>query len=575
MIDRAGVATRGPKLAPRAKKQRPAKKAARPRASAPKTAREERASFEPAARTEVKLKDVLAVASKPSSQRIEGWRTKHFDMAKFLISRELEADPKRPLHLLLDMKADLGPALTKIPRLPEAVSRVLARYSAGGMKSDVREVKKLPTDVQDYVVIGAGMAGAAAGAIFEDANAAGANLKGLVLEGTSRLGGRARDVDVNGMKAGLGASWLHGKYNQLRHLADGLGLHRERTYLGRTLFVDGRRATDKEENELFEYEEQAEKRMHDAALHGWDRLGPASRFFPEGRWRRVAMAEMGTGDQGMVVSSVDPIDGSSFASGDDDFIKEGMEEFVARFARAAKLPVAFNAQVKSARSGDDGVWTVKLNDGRSVRTRQLIYTGSTGALSNIDFGKDLPLAKTQVTKDALPLGNFTKFLFTTTEPLTRPDTFKNSWAIDATTDAHTGKLTEEVQFVVKYGGDPRANIMFTDAGTAKALLAMSESERRAAIEKRFAKIAGQPVHVEQIAATPFAQEKNFKGCYSNLLPGMEGAHTVWAAPVHGLNFAGEAAGTAQNNASLLAAFTSGIDSAYDVIKALRVKPSRG
>ncbi len=43
---------------------------------------------------------------------------------------------------------------------------------------------------------------------------------------------------------------------------------------------------------------------------------------------------------------------------------------------------------------------------------------------------------------------------------------------------------------------------------------------------------------------------------------MEGAHTVWAAPVNGLHFAGEAAGTAQNNGSLLAAFTSGIDSAY-------------
>jgi hypothetical protein len=79
------------------------------------------------------------------------------------------------------------------------------------------------------------------------------------------------------------------------------------------------------------------------------------------------------------------------------------------------------------------------------------------------------------------------------------------------------------------------------------------------------------VHVDALFITPFATEKNFQGCYSNLLPGKEGAHTVWAAPVHGLNFAGEAAGTAQNNASLLAAFTSGIDSAYDVIKATKLR----
>jgi monoamine oxidase len=580
MIDRAGVVTRGPKSTPRLKTKRPAKKPARPRASPPKTpARSERAVFEPATparavRTDVKLKDVLAVAALPSSQRIEGWRTKHFDVAKASVSRELEADPKRPLHKLLDMRADIGPVLDKIPSLPDSIARVVARYVKGGMKSDIREVKKLPTDVQDYVIVGAGLAGTSAGAVFEDANAAGANLKGVVLEGTDRLGGRARDVDIHGMKAGLGASWLHGKYNQLRHLADGLGLHRERTFLDRTVFIDGRRATDKEQDELWDYEEAAEDRMRKASLGGWDRLGPASKFFPDGKWQHVAMAEMGAGDQGMTTSKVDPIDGAMFSSNQDDFIQEGMEEFVARFARAAQLPVAFNAQVKSARRGDDGIWNVKLTDGRSLRTRQLIYTGSTSALTNIDFGKDLPVAKTQVPKEALPVGNFTKFLFTTKEPLQTPNIFRNSWAVDATTDKETGKLTEEVQFVLKYGGDPRANIMFTDAGTAKALLAMNESERRAAIEKRFSRLAAQPMHVDQIAATPFAQEKNFRGCYTNLLPGMEGSHTVWAAPVHGLNFAGEAAGTAQNNGSLLAAFTSGVDSAYDVINAVKNKPSR-
>jgi monoamine oxidase len=359
----------------------------------------------------------------------------------------------------------------------------------------------------------------------------------------------------------------------LRRLADGLGLHRERTFLDREVYVDGHRASKEQQDGLFAEEDKAEDRMMKAALAGQESKGgdPASKFFPKGRWQAVAEAEMGRGDQGMSIGKVDPIDGADFSSNQDDFIQEGMQEFATRFAKAAKLPVAFNAQVESAKRGDDGIWTVKLTDGRSIKTKQVIYTGSTTAMQNIDFGTHLPEAKVAAAKDALPMGNFTKFLFTTKEPLNRPDTFRNSWVVDATTDQKTGKLSEDVQFVVKYGDDPRANIMFADAGVAKELLALPEKERRAAIERRFEKIAGRPVHLDKLAITPFADEKNFRGCYSNLLPGKEGAHTVWAAPVHGLNFAGEAAGTAQNNGSLLAAFTSGVDSAYDVIAATRLK----
>jgi monoamine oxidase len=590
MIDRAGTVARGPKpksagSKPAAKKPTKARKApAKPKRAIAKPAepKDERSHFEAAShaaaapkpksvRTHVTLQHVLDTAALPSSKRIEGWRTPEFDKAKAAISKKLEADPNVPLKHLLDIKADIGPTPDKIPALPEAVERIMARNAE--RKGDIRPVTKLPTDVQDYVIIGSGMAGISAGAILSDANEAGANLKGLVLEGGSVVGGRMRDVDVNGKKAGLGPSWLHGKNNMLRRLADGLGLHRERTFLDREVFIDGRRATKEEEDGLFAEEEKAEDHMTKAALAGQESKGgdAASKFFPKGRWQRVAEAEMGTGDQGMNIGKVDPIDGADFASDQDDFILEGMQEFANRFAKAAHLPVAFNAQVSGAKRGDDGVWTVTLADGRTVKTKQVIYTGSTDALHNIHFGQHLPKAKLETVTDALPMGNFTKFLFTTKEPLNRPDTFRNSWVVDAHTDDHTKKLTEEVQFVVKYGDDPRANIMFADAGTAKALLALPEAQRKHAIEERFSKIAGRPVHVEQLAVTPFAGEKNFRGCYTNLLPGMEGAHTVWAAPVHGLNFAGEAAGTAQNNGSLLAAFTSGVDAAYDVIAATKLK----
>jgi monoamine oxidase len=528
----------------------------------------------PARPRAVTLDDILAIARLPSSKRIPGWRTARFDKAKAFATKVFETNPDAPMKPMLDPKADIGPTLSKIPTLPEALERIGARYRAQNMKSDIRRIDVLPNDVQDYVIIGAGMAGAAAGAGFADANHAGAKLKGLVLEGSDVLGGRARDVDVNGKKAGLGPSWLHGKHNVLRRMADLLGLTRERTYLDREVYVDGRKATPAEADALFKEEERAEDTMLKAALGGKEsRANAASKFFPPGRWKNVAEAEMGRGDQGMDIGKVDPIDGADFQSNQDDFIKEGMQEFVTRIAKAAELPIAFNAYVKSARRGDDGIWTVKLADGRSVKTKQLIYTGSTSALMNIDFGGALPKAKIESAL-AMPMGNFTKFLFTTKEPLDRPDTFRNSWVVDAVTDPHNHELHEDVQFVVKYGDDPRANIMFADAEVAKHVLALPKDRRRAYVEKQFEKVAGRPVHIETMANTPYASDPLFGGSYTNLLPGMEGAHTIYAAPFHGLNFAGEAAGTAQNNGSLLAAFTSGIDSAYDAIAALFPAPKR-
>lgn len=514
------------------------------------------------------LKDVLATAAAPSSQRIAGWRTARYDRAKAALTRKMEREPSTPMKGMLDPKADIGPSPGKIPPLAAAVERTAARLHASGRRLKVRPVRTLPTDTLDYVIVGAGMAGIAAGAVLADAVRAGLTLKGLIIEGSGVVGGRARDITVRGLKAGLGPSWLHGRHNTLRRLADALGLTRERTYLGREVYIDGRRATKQQEAGLFREEERAEAAMARAATNGRESRGDsAAKFFPRSRWLGVAEAEMGAGDQGMRIRKVDAIDGGDFQSNQDDFIKEGMQEFVTRLANAAELPVSFGSHLKSARRGKDGIWSLSLKDGRTLRTKHVIYTGSTPTLLDVAFSPKLPRMKVEAAK-ALPMGNFTKCLFATKEKLNRPGTFRNSWVVDAETDRKTKRLGERVQFVVKYGGDPRVHIMFAAATVARSLLKLSARARIHYVEKRFEKIAGCPVHIEQMAITPFASEPLIKGSYSNLLPGMEGAHTVYAAPVNGLHFAGEAAGTAQNNASLLAAFTSGIDSAYDVIAAL-------
>lgn len=521
-------------------------------------------------KTNAVLKEVLATAAAPSSQRIAGWRSARYDRAKAALTQTMERDPSTPMKGVLDPKADIGPSPGKIPPLVAALERTAARFHASGRKLKVRPVRTLPKDTLDYVIVGAGMAGIAAGAVLADAVRAGASLNGLVLEGSDVVGGRARDVSVRGLKAGLGPSWLHGRHNMLRRLADALGVNRERTYLDREVYIDGVRATKKQEARLFEEEERAEAAMAKAAGNGRESRGDsAAKFFPRSRWLGVAEAEMGAGDQGMRIGKVDAVDGGDFQSNQDDFIKEGMQEFVTRIANAAELRVSFKSRLTRARRGKDGIWNLALKDGRTLRTKHLIYTGATPTLLDIAFSPKLPRMKVEAAR-ALPMGNFTKCLFATKEKLNRPDTFRNSWVVDAETNRKTKRLGERVQFVVKYGGDPRVHIMFAAARVADDLLKLTERGRRRYVEERFEKIAGQPVHIEQMAVTPFASEPLIKGSYSNLLPGMEGAHTVYAAPFNGLHFAGEAAGTAQNNASLLAAFTSGIDSAYDVIDAICV-----
>jgi predicted NAD/FAD-dependent oxidoreductase len=522
----------------------------------------------------VTMKQILAIAALPSSKRIVGWRTPAFDKQKAFVTQVFETNPSTPLKPLLDLKADIGPELHEIPPLPDALERVGALFAKQRAKMDIERVEHLPTEVLDYVIIGCGMAGAAAGSVIADANRAGAGLKGIVLEGSDVVGGRARDVEIDGKMAGLGPSWLHGRYNMLRRMADLLGLTRQSTHLDRMVFENGTRLSKEKEDGLFSEEERAEDAMLKAANRGAeDPRHAASKFFPPGRWKGVAMAEMGRGDQGMNIGQVDIEDGARFQSNDDDFIKEGMQEFVTRLAKAAELKVSFNSVLKEADRDANGVWTLKLKDGRTVKTKQVIYTGSTAALSNIDFKDKLPRAKLEAAH-AMPMGNFTKFLFTTKQKFARPDTLRNSWVVNAVTDKSTGKLEEQEQFVVDYEGDHSMNIMFTDAKKAKDAIALGLLGQKKLIGEKFSPIAGEHIDVDQVAHTPFASDPLFGGSYSNLLPGMEGAHTVYAAPFHGFNFAGEAAGTAQNNASLLAAFTSGIDSAYDVIAALLLRNKR-
>ena len=78
----------------------------------------------------------------------------------------------------------------------------------------------MPTE-ESVIVVGAGIAGLAAAARLFEAGYE----EVVVLEASSRIGGRIHSVNFNGNEIELGAQWIHGEEdNQLYDIAEAMGL---------------------------------------------------------------------------------------------------------------------------------------------------------------------------------------------------------------------------------------------------------------------------------------------------------------------------------------------------------------
>lgn len=423
------------------------------------------------------------------------------------------------------------------------------------------------TEVHDVIVVGAGLSGLATA---KDLRRVGKTV--LVLEATGRIGGRAHTDTSFSVPIDLGAAWLHGAdTNPLTALVDASGFQRAPSRLDGPVFVGNRRMTTEELEAFGAAYEETEERMDHARREGKDQA--ASDFLPESSaYRSLVAANIGPLESGAEITQTSSVDAVAFVADPDDFIREGVGTFVARFGR--DVPVQLNSPVTAIKYGegaDDGV-IVETSTGRTYRGRRVVVTVSTGVLAarRIAFYPELPEWKWEAIR-GLPMGLLNKVVFQFDGDIL-PEEEHSEWVLHQQPAPAEGGAPEVMAFVIKPLG---ANIVvgFFGADQARRFEALGN---KAAIDRAKAALAAMygPELVARIRddatkVTRWGQNPWTLGAYSAALPGMSKMHAELAKPVDDrVFFAGEACGPPEFNGSLPGAFVSGLQASRAVQESL-------
>lgn len=264
----------------------------------------------------------------------------------------------------------------------------------------------LPSD-PDALIIGAGCAGIAA------ARALAARGKTcVVLEASSRVGGRAFTSDALGVPTDLGATWLHlANDNPLTGFATQFGFERldHDTVRRRRLHLGDRFATEQEMRDF----ESADDAFEDAILRTAAEPGPdrsVADVMPRGGFWDASVAHW----QGAQISAAEVGKLSlhdyagSLLGGPNLRLRAGIGTLVERIAEG--LPVRREAKVARLRWGGPGV--VAEGSFGALRAKAAVITVSTAVLSagGIVFDPLLPDTHRDAAAN-LPLGLLTKVVF--------------------------------------------------------------------------------------------------------------------------------------------------------------------
>lgn len=429
---------------------------------------------------------------------------------------------------------------------------LLAAPGCGGSKPRGAMV---PSGRVDVIIVGAGVAGLTAA---HELAKAGKSF--VVLEATNRIGGRV-NVDMSfKVPIDLGAAWLHGvDGNPLVAFADKLGFHRVDTNLDGPIFVGNRLATEAEAEGCTQTWELLEKNLEEASAAGRD-PSPDELLPADAPCRELMLDNVGRFEAAVDIKDTSTIDAAEFDSGNDDFVREGMGNFIAAFGKG--VPVRFKSIVDRIEHGKDGV-TVHITSGERFYGRKVLVTVSTGVLAagKIAFAPALPQWKLDAIA-GLPMGLLNKVVLQ----------FKTDIFGDAPANAWTlwdGPGSDNIAFVIKPLDAPIA-VAFYGASQAAAF----EKDDAAALEhakEALRQMYGPKVdsEFEKSGITHWSQNPWSLGSYSAARPNSSKMHAELARPIDDrVYFAGEACSAAVFNGSMAGAYQSAVDASKAMVASL-------
>ena len=398
----------------------------------------------------------------------------------------------------------------------------------------------------DCLVIGAGMAGLAAGRALAE--------KGKtvqLLEARERVGGRAYTHHVEDLWFDLGCHWFHSAdRNPLIPVARALGLPivQEGAHWAAPWNQQKLGARAEELGDAFE-------RMHEAMAATLGGRDPAvSELMPlAGAWQGYVGAAYtwSTGALPSVLSAQDLADGTSTEN--NWRTPGGLGDFTRRFG--AGLPVTLNAPVDRLAFTAEGV----VASGRfgRVEARTAIVTVPVSKLTDGTLSAPLPESHRKAL-DGLPLG-FNEKVFFRVEgtPFGPPSDFQANLSYDKVESAHYHIQEFGRPTVEAYYGGPLAERLGRAGQAALADFALGElvGEFGGEIRK----------HLRPIANTAWAIDPWLQGAYSYATPGNHGARSALGEPIENRLFIAGEATSPHNPSSLHGAYESGLRAAQQIL----------
>ena len=409
----------------------------------------------------------------------------------------------------------------------------------------------------DAVIVGGGAAGIGAARRL-----AASGLSAVLIEATSRLGGRAWTQDISGLPLDMGCGWLHSAgRNAWTRIAEASGF-----------VVDRREAAwGKQFGDLgFTRAEQAEARRAFAAwIQRMTDAPPASdcaadALEPDGPWNAYLQALSGfiSGARLERMSVADYMAYDEAATGENWRLPAGYGALIASsFPAGVELRPATPARsIELEREG-----LAIVTPAGTIRARAAIVTVSTAVLSADAIKLPAALDPWRQAAELLPLGRDEKlFLEVLDEGLFAPETQVLGDPRDARTGAYYFRPLDRPVVECFVGGEG-ARVVEEEGPVAGFAYAVDQ----------IAALFGSGVRgkLRPLVASSWCRMTHVRGAYSYALPGQAAARQTLARPFEQrLFFAGEAT-NARDFSTAHGAHDSGVRAAEEVIAALE-SPAR-